>query len=340
MTRRLLMIVSSAREMDVADGIHPTGYWPEEVLKPFDRFVEAGLDIVVATPDGEAPQPDAWGLEPYFHFPDEDEDFMLSVFRSFARDVEDIRVTLQHLTKLDLIAARRVHQALVDAGVDPHDARTVVERDARAAWEDGRNFVEVLADDPEVTEHLKRPRLQAIADAVRADSEAESARVAERLAGIEQLQQPRNLHDLTDDEIGEFDAVFIPGGHGPMVDLADNPDVARVLRLLHDKQRTVAALCHGPAAFLSAGEDAEGNWLFDGYKMTAFTDEEEDQTRAAEHGMLWYLEGALKNAGGVLDDADAPWTSHVIVDRNVITAQNPASSEAAANAVLKRLEVL
>lgn len=340
MTRRLLMIVSSAREMDVEDGTHPTGYWPEEVLKPFDRFEEAGLDIVVATPDGKAPQPDPWGLEPYFHHPDADEDFMLSVFRSFARDIEDIRVTLHHLTKLDLIAARRVHQALVDGNVDPHEGRTIVERNARVAWQDSRPFADVLADDPAVTTHLDPAQLQAIVDEIRADSRAESNHVAERLASIPQLQQPRDLRELTDEEITEFDAVFIPGGHGPMVDLADNPDVGRVLHLLHERQRTVAALCHGPAAFLSAGKDVDGQWLFDGYKMTAFTDEEEDQTRAAQHGMLWYLEGALKNAGGVIDDADAPWTSHVIVDRNLITAQNPASSEAAADSVLKRLEVL
>ena len=85
--------------------------------------------------------------------------------------------------------------------------------------------------------------------------------------------------------------------------------------------------------------DDHGIWLFDGYKMTAFTNEEEDQTQAGMVGMPWYLEDALKNRGAVFDDGDAAWVSHVVVDRNLITAQNPGSSQAAADAVLKRLEV-
>lgn len=340
MPRRLLMIVSSAREMEVADGSHPTGYWPEEVDLPLRRFREANLEVVVATPDGQPPQPDPWGLEHYFQYPDEDEDFLLSVIRTFARDLEDIRVTLTHLTDLNLIAARRVQAALVDQGVDPEAASDLVARNARAAWRDTRDYVDVLAQDEEVLRHLDDAALRMIAQEVRAEAEEESRAVAARLASHEALQNPRDLRGLDDEEILGFDAVFFPGGHGPMVDLADNPDVRRVLRLMQGRARTIAALCHGPAALLSAERDEEAGWLFDGYKMTAFTDEEEDQTRAAQHGMLWYLESSLKNAGAVFDDADAPWTSHVIVDRNLITAQNPASSEAAAEAVLKRLEVL
>lgn len=340
MPPRLLMVVSSAREMEVADGTHPTGYWAEEVDRPLRRFRDAGVEVVVATPDGQPPRPDPWGLEHYFQYRDEDEDFLLSVFRSFARDVEDVRVTLTHLTELNLIASRRVHAALVERGVAPATARELVEGDARTAWRDRRDFVDVLAADDEVTAHLDAAALRGIADEVRAEAEQESDDVAARLAGDEALQHPLDLRELDDEEVLGFDAVFFPGGHGPMVDLADNPDVGRVLGLLHARERTIGALCHGPAALLSAETDEEAGWLFDGYKMTAFTDEEEDQTRAAEHGMLWYLESSLKNAGAVFDDADAPWTSHVIVDRNLVTAQNPNSSDAAADAILKRLEML
>ena len=74
--------------------------------------------------------------------------------------------------------------------------------------------------------------------------------------------------------------------------------------------------------------------------MTAFTDEEEDQTLLGRAGTPYYIEHRLKGAGGVYDDGDAAWASHVVVDRNLITAQNPASSEAAADALLKRLGVL
>src|SRR5215469_11684347 len=121
---RLLMIVSSARAMTLADGQeHPTGYWAEEVLEPYRRFTDAGVDLVIATPDGRPPQPDPWGLEPFFHYPQTDEDFMFSVFRSFANHAEDIRVTFHHFSELNLVAARRIYLALVDAGVDRMDAR-------------------------------------------------------------------------------------------------------------------------------------------------------------------------------------------------------------------------
>jgi putative intracellular protease/amidase len=74
--------------------------------------------------------------------------------------------------------------------------------------------------------------------------------------------------------------------------------------------------------------------------MTAFTDEEEDQTRLGKLGMRWHLEAALKNRGAVFDDALAAWTSHVVVDRNLITGQNPASANSIAHAVLKRVAAL
>jgi putative intracellular protease/amidase len=163
--------------------------------------------------------------------------------------------------------------------------------------------------------------------------------MAERLTAIETLQHPRDLSQMSDEEILSFDAVFFPGGHGPMVDLASNADVGRVLQLLHLREKTVAAVCHGPAAFLSAGSGPEGAWLFDGYKLAGFTDEEEDQTPYGKLGISWYLESELKNYGAVFDDGDANWVSHVVVDRNLVTGQNPDSSEATAEAILKKLGV-
>jgi putative intracellular protease/amidase len=337
---RLLMVVSSARTMPLADGTpHPTGYWAEEVAKPFQRFVEQGVEIVVTTPDGQPPQPDPYGLEPIFHYPDEDEDFAGSVFRSFAPDVDDIRLTLRHLTELNLMAARRIFLALKEAGVSAIEARGIVDATARRAWAEDRDFIDILTEEPVVAANIPTDRLRRIADELKADSEAESRRMAEALASNEALQHPKKLSDISDDEALAFDGVFFPGGHGPMVDLVGNEDVGRIVRLLHERERTVAALCHGPAALLSAGEGHEG-WLFDGYKVTAFTDEEEDQTQAGRLGMPWYLETALKNQGAVFDDGDSAWAPHIVVDRNLVTAQNPASSEAAADAVLKKLGVL
>ena len=67
---KLLMVVSSAQTIRLADGSdHPTGYRAEEVRKPHEAFVAAGIDVVIATPDGKVPQPDPCGLEPFFHYP-------------------------------------------------------------------------------------------------------------------------------------------------------------------------------------------------------------------------------------------------------------------------------
>ena len=96
----------------IAEKGHETGYSANEVLKPYDKFVAAGMEVVAATPDGKPPHADPFTLEPRFHYPDEDKDFLAQVARSFAPDLDDTRVTLHHLTELDLIAARRVSQAL------------------------------------------------------------------------------------------------------------------------------------------------------------------------------------------------------------------------------------
>src|SRR6266699_3602805 len=291
---KLLMIVSSARTIRLADGSdHPTGYRAEEVRKPYQTFVAAGVDVVIATPDGRVPRPDPWGLEPFFHYPQVDEDFMFSVVRGFAYHPDRVRVTFT-------------------------------------------DFIEVLAEDEEVTIRLPAMRIRQIRDEVWQESQARANRAAEALARLPGLQHPGNLAALTDEEILGFDGVFIPGGHGSLVDFADNADIGRVLRLVHGAGKPVAALCHGPAALLSAPQ-AEGAWMFDGYRMTAFTDEEEDQTKAGKIGMPWYVEAALKNRGAIFDDGDAAWVSHVVVDRNLITGQNPGSAEAAAGAEVKRL---
>ncbi len=336
---RLLFLVSSATEMRLADGSkHVTGYFAEEALKPYERFAAAGLEIVVATPDGARPVPDPYGLQPFFHYPDEDEDYLAGVCRSFMTDPDDVRVTLRHLTELDLIAARRIDAALRESGLAAGAARSAIRAAARIAWSQDRNFVDVLAEDAAVAGRLSKARLRELADGVRRDGAAEARRIAERLASIEGFRRPRSLAEI-EGESSSFDAVFIPGGHGPMVDMAHDPRVGRVLRALHERGRTIAALCHGPAALLSAGEDGEGKWLFDGYRMTSFSNEEEDGTEAGRLGMAWLLESALKSAGGVFDDAPLAWVSHVVVDRNLITGSNPMSSDAIAEAVLKRLPV-
>ena len=337
---RILFVVSSAREIVLADGSsHVVGVFGAEALKPYDRFATAGIKVAVATADGQPPQLDPYSLEPIFQYPEEDQDFLASITRTFMRHINDIRITLQHLTEFDLIAARRIFDALKRAGAKPDEARIPIERSARKAWSETANFVDLLSADPQVTAKVGAAQLREIADAVQVDAQKRSDEIRQRLSTMPGFQKPIKLGDLSDDEMLGYDAIFVPGGYGPMIDLAANPDVRRLLQVMHNRSRTIATVCHGSAALLSAGDRPDGLWLFDGYRMTAFTEEEEDQTRVGKRGMPWSLEAALKNRGAVFDRAPAAWTSHVVVDRTLITGQNPASAVAVADAVRKRVAV-
>lgn len=132
-----------------------------------------------------------------------------------------------------------------------------------------------------------------------------------------------------------FDAVVIPGGHGPMIDLANDEAVAEFVSAHANEGRIVAALCHGPAALLNA-RNAEGGALVEGRRVTAFTDGEE---RAAGLASVvpFLLEDRLKDLGAKFENALLPGIGHVVRDGNLITGQNPASSEAIARCLLEVL---
>lgn len=147
----------------------------------------------------------------------------------------------------------------------------------------------------------------------------------------EALRTPWRIEDVN---AADFDAVFVPGGHGPMQDLAVDASVGRILSAaLANPEQVVTALCHGSASFLAAGD--ETNWAFKGYRLTAFTNTEETQTGLAANAP-WLLEDRLREAGALFDSG-APWSSHVVVDGNLVTGQNPASGEAATRAMLNLL---
>src|SRR5262245_22139864 len=185
MTKKILFLISSAREIKLRDGsAHETGFFVEEALKPYDHFIAGGCEVDIATPDGKSPHADSYGLDLIFHYPDEDEDFLSSVTRSFMPDVDDIRITLEHLTELDLIAARRVFVALQDAGLDAGTARRSIELVALCSWFERRNFIDLLADDSNIVSRVSVAKLRACAKAVQDDAKRNSAALRERLATI------------------------------------------------------------------------------------------------------------------------------------------------------------
>jgi putative intracellular protease/amidase len=156
----------------------------------------------------------------------------------------------------------------------------------------------------------------------------EIAGVLEGLAG---LKSPLRLEDVA---LGDYAAVFYPGGHGPMEDLAVNPDSARLLVETLESGRPLGIVCHAPAALLAT--ESDGASPFAGYRLTAFTNAEEQQAGLAEKAK-WLLQDRLVELG-VEFEAGEPWQPYTVVDRNLYTGQNPASSEPLSREILAALE--
>jgi len=141
---------------------------------------------------------------------------------------------------------------------------------------------------------------------------------------------------LSDAFADEFDAVFFPGGHGPMWDLNKDQDAIRLVQNFYKQNKPVAAVCHGPAALLNAkGQDGEA--LIKGKKVTGFTNTEEAAV-ALTDVVPFLLEDALKSSGAEYSKRD-DWQSYTIQDGLLLTGQNPASSEQVAKDLLKLLGV-
>ncbi|MEU2160078.1 type 1 glutamine amidotransferase domain-containing protein [Streptomyces chengbuensis] len=228
---KILFVMTGADHWTLADGSrHPSGFWAEEAVAPYEAFKAAGHEVVVATPGGVVPTVDQRSLAPE-----------------------------------------------VNGG--PEGA----------------------------------------------------ARVTAGLSALDELRRPVKLEDV---DLDAFAAVFYPGGHGPMEDLAVDPVSGRLLVDALDSGKPLAVLCHGPAALLAATQ-ADGSNAFAGYRVAAFTNAEETQAGLADRAK-WLLQDRLTEAG-VQVQAGEPWAANVVVDRNLVTGQNPASSAGVAAEVLKKL---
>ncbi|MFL6591995.1 MAG: type 1 glutamine amidotransferase domain-containing protein [Luteimonas sp.] len=147
-----------------------------------------------------------------------------------------------------------------------------------------------------------------------------------------QLQQARPLEGLHADD---YDAVFIPGGHGTMFDFPDNPILGALLADFHAQAKPIASVCHGPAAFVGVTR-SDGRPLVEGYTLTAFSDAEEKLSGLADV-VPFLLSTRLGELGAEVENG-LPMVSHVRQDRQLITGQNPNSSRRAAELLVKALE--
>lgn len=156
-------------------------------------------------------------------------------------------------------------------------------------------------------------------------------KVAATLDSMTELKHPLRLEDV---DLADYAAVFYPGGHGPMEDLSVDATSGALLIEALNSGKPLAVVCHGPAALLAATK-ADGSNAFAGYRVAAFTNDEETQSGFADKAK-WLLESRLVEAG-VDVQVGEPWAPKVVVDRNLITGQNPASSAPLAERLLETL---
>ena len=143
-----------------------------------------------------------------------------------------------------------------------------------------------------------------------------------------------NTGKLADVKAEDFDAVFYPGGHGPLWDLAESRDSIALIEAMIAAGKPVATVCHAPGV-LRHVKAADGSPLVKGKKVTGFTNTEEEAV-GLTNIVPFLVEDMLKQNGGEYSKL-GDWQPYAITDGLLITGQNPASSEAAAEALLKLL---
>lgn len=132
----------------------------------------------------------------------------------------------------------------------------------------------------------------------------------------------------------DFKAVFYPGGHGPMWDLATDKNSIQLIQDFYNNSKPIAFVCHAPAALVNV-KDKNGKYLIDGKKVTGFTNTEEGAVGLTKV-VPFLLEDKLKEHGGKYSQG-SDWSSYVIEDGLLLTGQNPQSSEEVATKLLSKI---
>src|SRR5215510_9603295 len=166
----------------------------------------------------------------------------------------------------------------------------------------------------------------------------------------------RTLRSVIDEGLDKYAAVFVPGGQAPVVDLMQDPEVGTILRHFHEQKKPTALLCHGPIssiaampkarefrAALIAGDKAKASelakgWQYAGYKMTIFSASEEKPIEdQILHAKLYFNMPEALRAAGANVSAGPDFDPYVVVDREVITGQNPRSDKPIAAKLIEAL---
>jgi putative intracellular protease/amidase len=189
--------------------------------------------------------------------------------------------------------------------------------------------------------------------------DAARAQAVKYLADNKDLQHPKTLAAIRAEGTKDYVGIFIPGGHAPMQDLLTDKTLGEILVSFHNTSRPTGVICHGPSALLStladpaafrkamiagdysAATKLAANWPYAGYRVTVFSSGEEHMLEGptAQLGgpVLFYAADALSEAGAHVDRVGA-WQSNVVEDRELVSGQQPFSSDAFGDAFLAKLK--
>jgi putative intracellular protease/amidase len=205
-----------------------------------------------------------------------------------------------------------------------------------------------------------KPHIDEVSDTVQhfGGDEAAYTRAKRFFANDPAMNQVRTLRSVIEEGLDRYAGLFVPGGHAPVVDLMQDADAGIILCAFHAAAKPTALLCHGPIALtaaladapafraaLIAGDDTKAgelakDWIYAGYRMTVFSSSEE---KAAEEGLLrgklyFHMPEALRTAGAEVATNPEDFAPHLVVDRELITGQNPSSDQVLAAALIEALD--
>jgi putative intracellular protease/amidase len=140
----------------------------------------------------------------------------------------------------------------------------------------------------------------------------------------------KNSKPIEEVSVDQYDAVFVPGGLGPVVDMPENQTVQKILAAMYEKGKVVSAVCHGPVCLINV-KLKDGTYLVDGKKVTGFSITEEFDY--AREDVSFELENAL-TAHGAIYSSTTNWQPYTITDGRLVTGQNPASASGVAQRVI------
>lgn len=190
------------------------------------------------------------------------------------------------------------------------------------------------------------------------DDEAAYQRAKAFYANDPSMNRVRTLRSVIEEGLDTYAGIFVPGGQAPVVDLMQDGEMGEILRHFHEKAKPTALLCHGPMAIVSAmpkaaefraaliagdtalaSELAKG-WQYAGYKMTVFSASEEKvvEDHILHARMYFDMPSALTVAGGAVTTTDVDFEPHVVIDRELITGQNPRSDHPIAATFVEALD--